>query len=309
VKKKSRVVKLFTELKYRWIILLGTGLITFGLIGWAQKIKGWLYIKWGVELGWTPATLKVAIVAAPFAFLMWLWREQNKDRELRTREKEEIHRGKEIALKEKDEARIENAKINTFISSVIDDKLSDRERADVAYRLAEVLSDDVPESPRNIRILELFRSTINMEINENNTLVKVLQKILVDFIKSGKYHWYRFKNFNFSTANFSDINFSGYNFQECQFNGCSFYCTKAKTFNSMSSFRNCSFCNVEEDYGGPDLYIKKTSFTKASFAGVDFSGSDFSDCDLTDNVNFAGAQLSNVKFNNSILCHSHPIEN
>jgi uncharacterized protein YjbI with pentapeptide repeats len=290
---------IFKEHSWRWVILASLGIIFLGLIGWAQKIKVFLYNKWEIDLGWTPATLRVAIIAAPFAYFMWLWRDQNKikdqkdvDRKIALDEREEkrlkTNRMKETMQNRNERKRLATQRVEGLVAKLSDTGLAETVRVHTAYQLRETLPADSEENQDIINILEVYRLIIAEEIYSNKNLAQSIQNIIVGFIKAGKYKWYIFRRFNFNHCVCSDIDLSGYKFEYCSFVNAKFENVNFKNKTGTTSKAiSCDF--------------KGAVFKKIVFKGVNFNRSDFSTCYLLDNIDFSKSNLYFAKFNHCVL--------
>ena len=238
--------------------------------------------------------LVISLGAIP-ACVLWYYRDKAK----------QIDQGKkerEIKIAETKLANEEAARISTLIARISDKETAKTERVYIAYQLSESLPEDIPEDREIIKILEIFRSLIEQKNNTNDYLVESIQKILITFIRAGKYSWYRFVDFNFAGASFMDLDLSGYNFINCSFRNSKFWETKISTFRREAPFKiaiswldHCDFRKAQ---------IKETSFSEARLSHVDFSG-----CIFDNDVDFTNAKIENSKFNNTTLnCNFTEVE-
>lgn len=292
-------MNIFKEHSWRWVILASLGIIALGLIGWAQKINFLLYNKLDINLGWTPATLRVAIIVAPFAYLMWLWRDQNKikdqkhvERQITLKEKEDKrlqrNRMTETMQRRNERKRLTTQRVENLVAKLSDTSLAETVRVHTAYQLKETLPEDSEENQDIIKILEVYRSIIAEVAKKNSNLSQSIKNIIASFIKAGKYKWYIFRHFNFNGGVFSDIDLSGYQFEYCSF-------VEAK-------FENVNFKNKTRKISKAiSCDFKGAIFKNIIFKGVDFNKSDFSTCYLLDKINFSKSNLYFAKFNQCVI--------
>jgi len=157
------IVVFFKDQKNRWKILFGTGIVVlFGLIFFKPVSECLDIVDWIRKyLKWIPLTLIVGIVAAPFAFFMWFWKDQNK-------RKDQDHVEKELERKENNDAWENFRKYQEIVEWKENEhgfKITDAQKTSAIYALKDYYKRQGANFPEQVH--EFFKEVLNNYWNQD----------------------------------------------------------------------------------------------------------------------------------------------
>ncbi len=249
---------------FRWIILLVIAFIMgICLVQYWERLMDFLktYDK-------IPASLITALVASPFAFWLWVWRDQNKI-------KDQEHIERKLIIEENNDAWENFFK---FQKLALDEDEPPLVRSTAIYALGEYYTrpkeSNFPQQVHNF--YQSFLDCYWMEYNNNKLELSPYIAAVYSVIVSKKDFHIKYKlslaNFNLVRANFMNIDMRG-----------------AFLFNANLTKADFRIANLRD-----------VKFLCANLKGADLRGADLRGADFH-GVNFEGATLCGAKYNKMTL--------
>ncbi len=253
----------------RWIILLGTAILLFEFI---YFFKTKIALSLAHDFKWLPQSIVAGLIVAPFAFLLWFWRDQNKI-------KDQEHIERDLKIKEN------NAEWDNFFKFqriVTDKNESATVRATAIYAIGEYYTrskeSNFPQQTHQFFQALLNDPSKNAPINNEKCLMegkdpKTLE-LTIQIIRDAIYNVIKQK-MNYIRENEMDFNF--FDLHGARFNGA-----------------NLTMINISK------CEIRNSDLRNAIFQGANLTSSNLS-CSRLDGSDLRYAVLSEADLKGAVI--------